>query len=58
MAQFTLSFKMDSAAFEDAGPAEIARILTDVTRQVEGGDASGTIRDYNGNTVGRWSADD
>ena len=52
---FTLKIKTDNAAFEDAGP-EVARILRDLARQLEGetGEASGRLRDLNGNTVGEY----
>ena len=68
MATFQLSFACDNDAF---GPGddgytrdEIARILRDVARVVDGADAplelGGAIYDANGNAVGRfeWSAAD
>ena len=52
---FTLKINTDNAAFEDAGP-EVARILRDLARQIEteAGEASGRLRDLNGNTVGEY----
>lgn len=53
--KFQLEFDADNAAFagNDWQP-ETVRILTEVARRVEMGDNSGTIRDSNGNTVGRF----
>jgi hypothetical protein len=56
MANFTLSFNMDNAAFADGNhPDEVARILRDIAARVgEQGDEYGIIYDYNGNVVGNW----
>lgn len=54
---FTLTINCDNAAFEHSPTAEIASILhrtvADIQSGVEVGD-TGTLRDANGNTVGRW----
>lgn len=59
---FNLEIEVSNAAFEDDCGAEIARILRDVADRIEGMiryDAKGryiaSIRDLNGNTVGKWS---
>ena len=49
---FELKFDTDNAAFEDQ--AEISRILREVADHVDGGCLSNTIRDINGNNVGRF----
>lgn len=55
---FTVKFDTDNAAFEDEqGETEIARILRDIADRVESGEYCGkfqTIRDLNGNDVGRF----
>lgn len=53
---FELQFDADNAAFagNDWQP-ETVRILTEVARRIEMGDNSGTIRDINGNTVGKFA---
>lgn len=52
---FTLTIETDNAAFDsaDGGLAEIARILRFAADQVAGNGIS-TLRDSNGNTVGKW----
>jgi hypothetical protein len=57
--EFRITIKTDNAAFTDeegeagAREQEVARILRDVAHQLEDGIASaGSVRDYNGNTVG------
>ena len=50
---FQLTFKTQNEAF-DAGPPEIARILREVAERIERDDSEGTVRDYNGNTVGTF----
>lgn len=64
--RFTMTVDMDNAAFgEDgqgrlsvAGERELARILGNVVGQLESGNAAGTCRDANGNTVGQWGIRD
>lgn len=58
---FTLTIETDNAAFDvDQGNelAAILRKLADVLDHTshESGD-SGSVRDYNGNTVGHWTLD-
>lgn len=57
MATFTVKIDIDNSAFDDRD-AEISRILSEIAGKIEGcGTAQGmsqTIRDINGNTVGRW----
>ena len=59
MSHFYLKFKTDNAAFDDGhgGRAEIARILRELARRVEGGesmDKHSNILDNNGNIVGTF----
>lgn len=54
----TLRLTTDNDAFAVSRGAELARILRRLAEVVEygiGSDAGGTLRDFNGNTVGRWS---
>ncbi|MBX6192200.1 MULTISPECIES: hypothetical protein [Pseudomonas] len=59
MAIFTVRFDTDNEAFDGAGrDYEIARILRAIADKVEGFGCSGffeTIRDINGNDVGRFA---
>lgn len=65
MAEFTLSFRMDNAAFSDDPGAEAARILRQIAATVANGGDGWTfgeanmrpIRDVNGNRIGEWTAD-
>ncbi len=57
---FELKTKTDNAAFHEAPGAErseLARILRDLAGRLEEGDSrsGGSLRDINGNRVGRWS---
>lgn len=47
-----MEFKTGNAAFDD--PDEIGRILRMVATQIDSGETSGTIRDSNGNRVGKF----
>jgi hypothetical protein len=60
---FTLTIKTGNAAFEDNEASEITRILREIANDIESrtrfigrGDTTltGTCRDINGNTVGKW----
>jgi hypothetical protein len=51
---FTLTIKTDNEAFSADPAAEITRIMRDVARWVRDGSIGGTMRDINGNTVGKW----
>lgn len=56
MSTFTIKFRCDNAAFGDQDQ-EIVRILRDIIYRIEGGDSydkQQTIRDINGNDVGRF----
>lgn len=53
---FTLEVSTENAAFDDDPGAELARILRTVAKSLHEGGESGTVRDVNGNTVGRWEA--
>lgn len=59
----TVSINLDGAAFEDSGSREIFDILSNLGRAVSfvgsmPAGAAGTLRDSNGNTVGRWGVTD
>ena len=57
--RFQLNMSCDNAAFGDWSGDEVARILQTIAQRcasiVTIDSDSGTIRDANGNTVGRWS---
>lgn len=59
--KFTLTINMDNAAFGDWPAPELRRILRNAADQVHVdphdtrvGANEGSLRDINGNTVGRW----
>jgi hypothetical protein len=52
---FTVSFETDNAAFDGAEFPEIAETLRKLAYEVENPvNTSGIVRDYLGNTIGRW----
>ena len=54
MSAFIVEFNTDNDVFVEAGPVvEIARILREVADRVENRESPITIRDVNGNTIGR-----
>ena len=58
MTTFTVSMNTDNAAFDDDHNSEVARILRAIADKVESHGCSGffeTIRDINGNDVGRYA---
>lgn len=58
MERFTLEIYTGNAAFEGGVASEVGRILRELARSLEHGDADhteGGLLDLNGNTVGRWS---
>lgn len=54
---FKLSFSTGNAAFDNDAAPEIARILALVAYSVSHGVKSGSIRDANGNTIGKWESE-
>ena len=52
--KFTCEINTDNAAFEDSLATELARILRKVVEAVKTGSEGETLRDVNGNTVGRF----
>lgn len=58
---FTLKIDTENAAFDDGQTDEIARILRKIADEVEHGGyypgQSQTVRDINGNDVGRYKLD-
>ena len=56
--EFKLNIRTDNAAFEDCPGFEVARILREIANKVDGRELPyymQTIRDCNGNDVGRYS---
>ncbi|MBS3648809.1 hypothetical protein KEU06_09345 [Pseudaminobacter sp. 19-2017] len=51
---FKMEFRTDNAAFVDDQAGEIDRIFREVAERVAAAEKGGTIRDSNGNRVGRW----
>lgn len=51
---FKLEIKTENAAFEDDANEEIARLLEKAAQRLRAGDVCDTLRDANGNTVGKW----
>ena len=58
MAKFTLEIELDNDAFADDADMEIARLLRDAAKRVNGGllgrRGEMLLRDVNGNTVGGY----
>lgn len=53
--RFKLTLEMDNAAFADAPGEELQRILSNLHLQNRAtADNEGTVKDYNGNTIGSW----
>ena len=53
---FKLKIETGSNSFSDDCNLELARILRELANRLEfDGDASRSIKDTNGNTVGRWT---
>jgi len=48
----TINFETDNAAFEDDG--EIGKILREIADKVDVSHASGSVRDSNGQLVGKY----
>jgi hypothetical protein len=56
MDMFAMSIETGNAAFADGnGPYEVCRILREAADQLENGATSGSVRDFNGNTVAQFS---
>jgi hypothetical protein len=54
---FRLTISTDNEAFTEDRGAELARILTWLAQRFDTGvpGGEGTVRDSNGNTVGKWT---
>lgn len=53
---FTLSINTSNAAFEENPSFEVARILHYLAKKLRESECTqGVVRDFNGNTVGKWS---
>lgn len=53
--QFSLTFDMNNAAFDEEPLMEAADIVKSVAVSLVEGRTSGDVHDINGNTVGVWS---
>lgn len=52
---FVVSINCDNAAYADDGLEEqLADNLAHIAEQIAGGSTQGNVRDYNGNTVGKY----
>lgn len=51
---FKLEIETTNSAFEDHPSYEVARLLEEAAHRVEMGYLSGSLRDVNGNRVGRF----
>jgi hypothetical protein len=49
---FTVTIETDNEAFADNMEGELSRILSDLSKKVEGGKFEVSLKDINGNTVG------
>lgn len=54
---FTITIDTDNAAFSHDGE-EVARVLESVAESIRYGLDSDSVRDSNGNTVGKWTIDE
>lgn len=52
--EFRLHIKSGNAALHDEPEREVARLLKQTARRIEGGDTSATLYDINGNPVGHY----
>ena len=50
----TISIEIETGNEGMQTPEDVARALSRAAARIEDGGDSGPIRDYNGNTVGRW----
>lgn len=50
----TVQIQTGNAAFDGNDLAECARILREAAKRLDNGDERGFLRDFNGNTVGRF----
>jgi hypothetical protein len=52
----TVEFFTDNDAFMDDFKADVVHQLRNVADSISNGQLSGAVRDYNGNTIGRYDA--
>lgn len=59
MSKFVMYFSTDNAAFDESPAREVSRILSEIAEKIESQDAVPdyfqTIRDINGNDIGRYA---
>ena len=53
--KFVLKIEADNEAFQPDPRVEVARLLRRAADKLEQGDMAGTLRDFNGNTVGEFT---
>jgi hypothetical protein len=54
---FTMNVNMDNAAFESM-EAQMQELFYQVRLSIKSGSKEGTVRDFNGNSVGNWNITD
>jgi len=53
--KFIVSIACENAAYDnDSLEEQLAENLTHIAEQIAGGSTQGIVRDYNGNTVGKY----
>lgn len=52
--EFKLNINMDNAAFAVMPELELAALLEGTINSLRGGAVEGSLRDVNGNKVGKW----
>ena len=52
--RLVVRLRLDDAAFAEDEPAEVARILREVAKDVANGYQGDGLRDINGNSIGAW----
>jgi len=55
---FNVSFSTTGACFGEYKEYEISKILTKLSMRVYEGETGGTVKDTNGNTIGKWGLND
>ena len=50
--RFVISIETDNEAFES--PAQLSALLREIAHRIDNGEAAGSLRDRNGNTVGAF----
>lgn len=56
--RYVLTVDMNNAAFEEAPSFELGCLLRHAAQRAQNGETHGTLRDSNGNTVGRFAIEE